>query len=118
MTIDLCRIYDPQQRTGYRVLVDRLWPRGISKERADLDEWNKDIAPSTALRKWFNHEEDKWTAFQAEYRKELHDNQEVALTLLDHAKHKKPLILLYGAKSPTHNHAVILQEFLQKLVTQ
>lgn len=98
---------------GYRVLVDRLWPRGLKKEELDLDEWCKDIAPSTELRKWFAHDPAKFDEFKARYLSELHTS-DVPKQLLDRAGGKK-LTLVYAAKGPVVNHAVVLQEYLQQI---
>jgi uncharacterized protein YeaO (DUF488 family) len=114
MHIHLCRIYDHEQIAGYRVLVDRLWPRSITKEAAQLDGWPKDLAPSAPLRKWFNHEDQKWTAFRQHYLDELNTHQQAVRDLLEDAKGAQSLILLYGAKSPHCNHAVVLKEFLEQ----
>ena len=101
---------------GYRVLVDRLWPRGISKTRADLSEWNKDIAPTGELRKWFGHKPENFNAFKERYWAELDDNRaafdfaEKCRTLLQEGN----VTLVYGAKSPTCNHAVILRDWLYR----
>ncbi|MDR2982049.1 MAG: DUF488 family protein [Puniceicoccales bacterium] len=109
------RIYaDYSSSDGYWVLVDRLWPRGISKEKARLDEWNKDIAPSQETRKHFNHEDDKWEWFQKTYLKELKSNTTFVLEFLDRIKNKKQVTLLYGAKNPDHNQTVVLREFLER----
>ena len=113
--IKLKRIYEPyDEKDGYRVLVDRLWPRGISKEKARLDVWLKDIAPSTELRKWFDHDPNKWSEFKKKYRAELKKNKEPVLALKK-AKEKHPtLTMLYGAKDETHNEAIVLAEWLDK----
>ena len=114
MKILLKRIYEPAKRTdGARVLVDRLWPRGISKERAKLDLWLKDIAPSTELRKWFNHDPKKWSEFQKRYKQELRSNPEPVKQLKALAK-KKTTTLLYGARDEEHNEAIVIQKFLTK----
>ncbi len=105
------RIYDDNAPQGYRVLVDRLWPRGISKDRAMLDDWWKDLTPNTALRQWFGHEQDRFDEFKINYLQELHNNRALAQSSLETIP-DKPLILLYGAKSPTCNHALILKDFL------
>lgn len=107
----LARIYDEDIPKGKRVLVDRVWPRGISKEDAKLDEWLKDIAPSTDLRKWFDHDPDKFDDFNKKYKEELKDNDAVK-KLKDM---KGTIVLLYGAKDEEHNHAVVLKEYLEKL---
>lgn len=106
----LARIYDKHIPDGKRVLVDRVWPRGISKEDAKLDEWLKDVAPSTELRKWFNHDSDKFSEFKKKYREELRNNEAVqALKDMNGS-----VVLLYGAKDEVHNHAIVLKEFLEE----
>lgn len=118
MKVTTQRIYDDKQQKGYRVLVDRLWPRGISKDNAKFDSWNKDVAPSTELRKWFHHDpEGRWTEFCKQYLAELAHNIETAQELLAEAKNRKvPLVLLYGAKNAKQNHALVLQDFLEALL--
>lgn len=111
--IKLKRIYEPyDKKDGYRILVDRLWPRGVSKEKAHLDLWLKDIAPSTELRKWFNHDPKKWNGFQKKYQTELKTNKEVFAELKKIVKQNKLVTLLYAAKDETHNEAVIIKELL------
>ncbi|UTH11855.1 DUF488 domain-containing protein [Macrococcoides canis] len=105
----LARIYDEDIPKGKRVLVDRVWPRGISKEDAKLDEWLKDVAPSSDLRKWFDHDPDKFSDFKKKYKDELKDNDAVK-ELKDM---KGTVVLLYGAKDEKHNHAVVLKEFME-----
>lgn len=106
------RIYDDFATSdGYRVLVDRLWSRGFSKERAQLDEWNKDIAPSPELRTWFNHEPAKFAEFAVRYQEELMSNAAVAV-FLQSIQSEPVVTLLYGAKDPVINHAVVLRDFL------
>ncbi|QIH75020.1 DUF488 family protein [Macrococcoides canis] len=105
----LARIYDEDIPKGKRVLVDRVWPRGISKDDADLDEWLKDIAPSSDLRKWFNHDPDKFSDFKKKYKDELKDNDAVK-ELKDM---EGTVVLLYGAKDEKHNHAVVLKEYME-----
>jgi len=113
--ITLKRIYEPyDKKDGYRVLVDRLWPRGISKERAHLDLWLKDIAPSTELRKWFGHDPTKWRDFQTKYRAELLKNTEAMETLKTAYEEHSKLCLLYGAKDEVHNEAVVLAEVMRE----
>lgn len=110
--IKLKRIYEEQARgDGKRVLVDRLWPRGVSKEKADLDLWLKEIAPSTELRKWFNHDPKKWAEFKKRYTQELKANKE-AVSEIKKITSAKNVTLLYGAKDQEHNEAVVLKEFL------
>lgn len=111
MKIILERIYDASRQAGYRVLVDRLWPRGVSKQDAVLDEWCKALAPSTELRQWFGHDPARWAEFQIRYMKELRGQKEEALALLARAG-RKNLILLYGAKDGAHTHAIVLERYL------
>ena len=105
------RVYDkPQPSDGTRILVDRLWPRGISRRKAALDGWNKDVAPSPALRKWFGHKPERFPEFRKRYRAELKDSP--ALKTLRATKGK--LTLLYGAKDPRINHAIVLAAVLKR----
>ena len=107
------RIYDPWSRDdGKRILVDRLWARGIKKDEAKIDEWLKDIAPSDALRKWFAHDPDKWPAFRQKYRKELKGKKEIIDRLRNEAKNGK-VTLLFSAKDREHNNAVVLKEMIE-----
>ena len=111
MKIKMRRAYDPPEAgEQLRVLVDRLWPRGVSKNRVDL--WLKDIAPSAELRKWFGHVPGRWRGFRAKYRKELEGNPE-AVAELRRAGRGKSVTLLYGARDREHNQAVVLAEFLR-----
>jgi len=98
---------------GFRILVDRLWPRGISKEMAKLDLWLKDIAPSSELRKWFAHDPEKWKEFQMKYREELNDKKEILNQIKDIEKEKLTITLVYGAKDEEHNNAVVLRSVLK-----
>ncbi|MFA6814036.1 MAG: DUF488 family protein [Candidatus Pacebacteria bacterium] len=112
--IKLKRAYDEATKNdGFRVLVDRLWPRGISKEKAHLNLWMKDIAPSTTLRKWFKHDPKKWLGFQEKYKKELMKNKELIEQLKEYEKKHKILTLVYAAKDTEHNEAVILLDLLK-----
>ncbi len=110
MTIRLKRVYEqPDTKDGERVLVDRLWPRGLTKEKARVDQWLKEIAPSTELRRWFGHDPAKWTEFKRRYRAELKGNKEQVSRLKDEME-KGPVTLLYGARDAEHNEAVVLLE--------
>lgn len=112
MTVSIKRIYDePAASDGYRILVDRLWPRGIRKEAAALDLWLKDIAPSPDLRTWFGHDPAKFDEFRARYISELEHNPAVA-ELRDIIARNPTVTLLYGAKDPQINHAIVLRDFL------
>ncbi len=112
MDIHIKRIYEPPAKDdGYRLLVDRLWPRGLSKESAHIDEWLKEIGPSDELRKWFGHETPKYAEFKKRYKKEL----QAAPDLLEHIRSlakKQRICLLYGAHDEAHNQAVVLREVL------
>ena len=113
MRFEIKRVYEePGRMDGTRILVDRLWPRGLTKERAQVDIWLKDIAPSTELRKWFSHDPDKWTEFQSRYRQELKSKVDLLAELKEKAA-KGPITLLYGARDEAHNEAVVLQSLLQ-----
>lgn len=108
--IKLKRIYEkPEKSDGYRILVDRLWPRGVSKASATLDLWLKDIAPSTELRQWFGHDSDKWSEFQKKYKVEIKTNKEIVAKLEKIIKMKKNITLLYAAKDEEHNEAVVIK---------
>lgn len=109
------RIYDsPEADDGYRVLVDRLWPRGISKEAARLDEWDKSLAPSTELRKWFGHKPELFAEFKERYTEEL-KVQTAALQRMKAILKQQDLCLLYAAKDPEINQAVVLATIIQKI---
>ena len=111
MGISLKRAYEPPEETdGTRVLVDRLWPRGVAKSSAKIDLWLKDLAPSTGLRKWFGHEPEKWPEFQERYRVELKDNP--ALSQLKEQTRKGDVTLVYAAKDELHNGALVLKKIL------
>ena len=113
-TIKIKRVYEkPLKKDGYRVLVDRLWPRGVEKEDAALDEWAKDLAPSVHLRKWFGHDPSLWTDFQQQYRSELKRNKTVEAFVENH-EDKKIITLVYGAKDIEHTHAIVLQQYLEE----
>ena len=107
------RIYDPPSaKDGTRVLVDRLWPRGLKKADAKIDLWLKDAAPSAELRQWFGHDPERWSEFQTRYRKELADNAQALVPLHDLVDQGKPLTLLFAAKDEEHNNAVALKDFI------
>lgn len=114
MTIKIKRAYGPAEKAdGLRILVDRLYPRGIKKEDLQADVWLKEIAPSTALRKWFNHDAENWQAFKTKYIAELKQSETMeALKKL--IKKHKTITLVYGAKDETHNQAIIIKEVLEK----
>jgi uncharacterized protein YeaO (DUF488 family) len=114
MIIRVKRAYEkPEPTDGTRILVDRLWPRGLTKERAAIDFWLKEVAPSTELRKWFGHDPKKWRKFLSRYRSEL--KQHSAPLQLIKSKAKKGVVtLIYGARDQEHNEAVVLQELVKK----
>jgi len=108
------RIYDsPEKDDGFRVLVDRIWPRGISKDRAHLDLWLKEIAPSDSLRKWFAHDPKRWAEFAAKYRAELTRNKDLVRQLKTLEAENGSITLVYSAHDPLHNQAVALRRFLK-----
>ena len=112
MNIRTKRVYEaPAKGDGARILVDRLWPRGLSKEKAQVDLWLKDIAPSTGLRKWFAHDAEKWQEFRRRYEAELERNDEQVAALREEAA-KGPVTLVYGARDTEHNEALVLKDFL------
>ena len=114
MTIKLRRVYDlPNEHDGFRILVDRLWPRGLTKKRAAVDLWLKGIAPSTELRKWFGHDPEKWKEFRSRYRAELKGHTE-ELELIKSKAREGMVTLLYGARDQEHNEAIVLQQLLGK----
>ena len=109
--IKIKRVYEePTTSDGRRVLVDRLWPRGVTKADAALDEWNKEVAPSSGLREWFGHKPEKFELFRERYLDELEDND--AARQLQQAT--GTITLIYAAKDPEHNHALVLKEFLER----
>ncbi len=116
MAITTKRVYDPPGRTdGIRILVDRIWPRGMKKEAARLDEWPREIAPSTRLRNWFGHKPERWAEFQKRYWKELGEPSKAEL--VEHLRslaRRKKVTLLYGARDTEHNQAAALSRYLKK----
>jgi len=112
MNLKLKRVYEePAPSDGTRILVDRLWPRGLTKEKAHVDLWLKDIAPSNELRKWFGHDPARWAEFRTRYHAELKHNPE-QMALLEKAVAKGTATLIYGAKDEEHNEAVVLLQLL------
>jgi uncharacterized protein YeaO (DUF488 family) len=112
MAVQTKRIYEnPEPTDRTRILVDRLWPRGVSKEEAQLDEWMKAVAPSDDLREWFDHDPDRWEGFRERYLNELDDRPEQIDELLEHAR-SGTLTLLYAATDEEHNNAIVLEEYL------
>lgn len=112
MKILVKRVYEPPaQSDGFRVLVDRLWPRGLSKSDAEVDLWLPDLGPSTALRQWFNHDPARWAEFERRYHAELKEKTALLTIIVEQAK-PRPATLLYSAKDEQHNQAVALLNFL------
>ncbi|WP_331775199.1 DUF488 domain-containing protein [Sulfurospirillum sp. 1612] len=115
MIILLKRAYEsPKPEDGFRVLVDRLWPRGVSKEDAAIDLWDKEITPSTPLRKWFAHDKNKWLEFKARYQKELDQNPTAVSAFIYHLQHKEVVTFVYGAKDTQYTHARILKAYVEE----
>jgi uncharacterized protein YeaO (DUF488 family) len=113
------RIYDPaQEEDGFRILVDRLWPRGLSKEKAKIDLWLREVAPSDELRKWFSHDPAKWQEFQSRYEKELQSKKDLIYKIKNFEREKKTVTLLYSARDETHNQAIALSRVLQKATSK
>lgn len=111
--IKIKRIYEKYSSDdGYRILVDRLWPRGISKDKAHVKLWLKEIAPTDSLRKWFSHDVKKWELFKAKYKKELKDNKISLDKIKSLEKEHKTVTLVFSAKDEQHNNAVVLAEIL------
>ena len=114
MQLQLKRAYEnPGRNDGFRVLVDRVWPRGVKKEDLQLGDWLKEIAPSGELRKWFGHDPEKWNEFKRRYFTELDNRREVVESLLSRLKERR-VTLVYGASDEKHNNAVALKEYLEK----
>lgn len=114
MPLKIKRAYEEATKDdGFRVLVDRIWPRGVSKEEAQIDEWLKDIAPSTELRKWFGHDPEKWGEFQKKFKAEIRDNKAALNQLKSIVKEHSTVTLVYAAKDEEHNNAVVLQKMLR-----
>ncbi|MGN6849886.1 MAG: DUF488 domain-containing protein [Sphingomicrobium sp.] len=110
--VRLKRAYDPPQRNdGRRILVDRLWPRGISKRDVAIDEWLKDLAPTTELRTWFGHDPDRWDEFRRRYAEEIHGHPELLAHLRKLAR-EGPVTLVYSARDELHNDAIVLRDVL------
>lgn len=113
MAVKLKRVYDSYESSdGFRILVDRVWPRGIKKADLHLDLWLKEVAPSTVLRKWFNHEDEKWKIFLKKYETEIR-NSEAYKNLKKIIKENKTVTLLYSAKNKEHNQAVAIKSFFK-----
>lgn len=115
MTIKLKRVYEAaSQDDGTRILVERLWPRGLTKEQVDLDLWLKEVAPTTTLRRWYSHDLSKWPQFREKYTAELHANHKALKPLID-AMAQGTVTLLYSSKDTEHNSAICLKHYLEKL---
>ncbi len=106
---------DASDDDGYRILIDRLWPRGLSKEKAQIDLWLKEIAPSTELRKWYNHDVDKWEEFEKRYKNELKSKEDLIKQMKELEKEHKTITLLFSAKDTKHANANVLIEVLNKM---
>ena len=114
--IKIKRVYEPPSHDdGKRILIDRLWPRGLKKEDAHIDEWLKEVAPSNELRKWFDHDPDKWAEFKKRFFTELHGKQDVVDEIISAAR-KSTVALLFGSKEERFNNAVALKEYIESLV--
>jgi uncharacterized protein YeaO (DUF488 family) len=115
------RAYEkPDQKDGFRVLVDRVWPRGVRKDDLRLDAWLKEVAPSTQLRKWFGHDPDKWTEFKRRFASELNDRPEArqALEELEKRSRQGRVTLVYGARETRYNNAAALKDYLEENADQ
>ena len=110
--IKTVRVYDTSVESGYRILVDRLWPRGVSKEDAKLDLWLKEIGPSNELRKWFGHDPERWNGFKEKFFSELDEKKELVEQIIIKAR-EGDVVLLFGAKDEEHNNAVALKEYIE-----
>ncbi|MCR6500592.1 DUF488 domain-containing protein [Shinella sp. CPCC 101442] len=115
MPVRIKRVYaEPEADDGERILVDRLWPRGVSRQKAAFAEWMKDVAPSTELRKWFDHKPERWAEFQTRYREELKDNP--AIDDLKKRAASGTVTLLYGSRNTQFNHAAVLADVLLEVL--
>ena len=113
MSVGVKRAYEsPEKADGERILVDRLWPRGLAKAKAKIDVWLKEVAPSTELRQWFGHDPQKWSEFKKRYRAELKDSE--ALAELRTLARKGDITLVYGARDESHNQALVLKQILDR----
>ncbi len=114
MGLAIKRAYEPAEaRDGFRILVDRLWPRGLSKEKLPIDLWLRDLGPSTELRKWFGHDPARWEEFRRRYREELDGSRELLDQVREHLK-AGAVTLVYSAKDEEHNQAVVIREYLNQ----
>lgn len=113
-SVRLARVYElSDSDDGFRVLVDCLWPRGIKKESLRLDRWAKDLAPTSSLRQWFNHDSRKWEVFRKRYKDELINKHALLLSLLKDAE-GHDILFIYAAKDRLHNHAIVLQDYFEE----
>jgi uncharacterized protein YeaO (DUF488 family) len=113
--VKIKRVYEPSKASdGTRILVDRLWPRGLSKRKAAIDEWIREVAPSTTLRKWFGHDPERWPQFRTRYRAELKRNPAALKRLRALARERRPVTLVYAAHDEAHNNAVVLKSLLRR----
>ncbi len=116
MTIKIKRVYEDYHKSdGFRILVDRLWPRVVSKEDVHVDLWLKEIAPSSELRKWFSHDPEKWNEFRTKYTNQLQGNKTAVGEIKELMKKHKNITFVYSAKEELHNNAVVLREYLEGL---
>ncbi len=116
--VNIKSVYDePLKNDGCRILIDRLWPRGLTKEEAAFHAWAKNLAPSTELRKWFGHDPERWAEFQKHYKSELRENATVQ-SFIEEYKGEKKITLLFAGKDRAHTHALVLQDFLGKKFNQ
>ena len=114
--INIKRAYQsPSERDGFRILVDRLWPRGVAKSRLKMGLWLKDIAPSHDLRRWFNHDPEKWEEFERKYRDELQDKKDLLNKILDLEKENDTVTLVYSSGDKSYNNAVVLKKVLDEI---
>ncbi|NPU97207.1 MAG: DUF488 domain-containing protein [Candidatus Omnitrophica bacterium] len=115
MFLRIKRAYDPPEPSdGFRILVDRIWPRGLKKERAQIDLWLKEVAPSPGLRKWFGHQPERWDAFREKYIAELCSRPEPLKVLRETIRNEPVVTLIYAAKDTEHNNAVVLRDYLAR----
>lgn len=118
MSIQIKRVYDtPSPNDGIRVLVDRVWPRGVSRKDADLTDWARELAPSDELRKWFDHKSERWQEFQVRYLRELNDQPKAVLDLAVKSR-RQTVTLLYAAKDTEHNNAIVLCQYMERIVVE
>lgn len=113
--IQIKRVYDKDLPDDvFKILVDRLWPRGIAKKDGLVDIWYKEVSPSTTLRKWFDHDPDKWESFKNKYKAELADKQDILKEIRSLEREHKKIVLLYSAKDEKYNNAIVLKEVLSR----